>query len=35
MTTLGKIEKLDDLRSIWPHEAHDFSRWCAKEANLH
>lgn len=34
MTTLGKIEKINDLRSIWPHEAHDFSRWLAMEENL-
>lgn len=31
---LGKIEKLEDLRSIWPYEARDFSKWLAKEENL-
>lgn len=34
MTSLGKIEKIDDLRSVWPHEAHDFSKWLAQEENL-
>ena len=34
MNTLGKIEKVDDLRSVWPHEAHDFSKWLAQEDNL-
>ena len=33
-TTLGTIKKIDDLRSVWPHEAHDFSKWLAKEENL-
>lgn len=34
MATLGKIEKIDDLRSIWPHEALDFSKWLSQEENL-
>ena len=34
MATLGKIEKIDDLRSVWPHEAYDFSKWLAQEENL-
>ncbi len=34
MATLGKIERIEDLRTIWPHEAHDFSKWLAKEENL-
>lgn len=34
MKTLGKIEKIDDLRTIWPHEARDFSRWLAEDENL-
>ena len=34
MTTLGKIERIDDLRTIWPHEARDFSKWLAQEENL-
>ncbi len=34
MNTLGTIKKIDDLRSVWPHEAHDFSKWLAKDENL-
>jgi len=34
MPKLGKIEKLENLRSIWQHEAHDFSRWLAQEDNI-
>ena len=34
MTTLGKIERVDDLRIIWPHEKNDFSKWLAKDENL-
>ena len=34
MKTLGTIKKVDDLRSIWPHEARDFSKWLAAEENL-
>lgn len=31
---LGKLEKISDLRSIWKHEANDFTPWLAKEENL-
>ena len=31
---LGKIERIDDLRTIWKHEALDFSKWLAQEENL-
>lgn len=34
MITLGKIERIDDLRTIWPHEALDFTKWLSKEENL-
>ena len=34
MAILGKIERIDDLRTIWPHEARDFSKWLAQEENL-
>lgn len=34
MALLGKIEKIDDLRTIWKHEAHDFSKWLSQEENL-
>lgn len=31
---LGKLEKVKDLRSVWPHEANDFTKWLAKDENL-
>ena len=31
---LGRLEKVKDLRSVWPHEANDFTKWLAKEGNL-
>lgn len=31
---LGKIKHITDLRSIWPHEANDFTKWLAEEHNL-
>ena len=31
---LGKIKRITDLRSIWPHEANDFTKWLADEHNL-
>lgn len=34
MEPLGKIERIDDLRKIWPHEARDFSTWLAQEENM-
>ncbi len=34
MPLLGKLERIEDLRSIWQHEAYDFSRWLAEEENI-
>jgi len=34
MKQLGKLEKIEDLRSIWKHEAKDFTPWLAEEENL-
>ena len=34
MEKLGRIKKIDDLRSIWPHEEADFSKWLAAKENL-
>ena len=34
MQELGKIEQIEDLRTIWPHEEQDFSKWLAQEENL-
>lgn len=31
---LGKIERVADLRTVWAHEAKDFSKWLAEENNL-
>lgn len=31
---LGKLEKVKDLRSVWKHEANDFTKWLAKDENL-
>lgn len=34
MPELGTIKRISDLRAVWPHEAHDFTKWLAKEKNL-
>lgn len=34
MTNLGRMEKIPDLRDIWPREARDFSNWLAQDENL-
>lgn len=31
---LGKMKRISDLRSVWHHEARDFSTWLAQENNL-
>lgn len=31
---LGKMKRITDLRTVWPHEANDFTKWLAEEANL-
>jgi hypothetical protein len=34
MQQLGKMEQIQDLRTIWAHEEYNFSRWLAHEENL-
>lgn len=34
MSSLGKLTKITDLRTVWKHEEKDFSVWLAKEENL-
>ena len=34
MTELGKIERIDDLRTVWKNEARDFTAWLAQDENL-
>lgn len=34
MLELGKLEKINDLRSVWPHEEKNFSKWLIQENNL-
>ncbi|MBN2210824.1 MAG: DUF4268 domain-containing protein [Sedimentisphaerales bacterium] len=34
MKKLGKLEKITDLRDVWPTEAGDFTPWLAEENNI-
>lgn len=34
MDKLGRMTRITDLRSVWPHEANDFTKWLAEEDNL-
>lgn len=34
MMNLGKLEKINNLREVWPHEAKDFTPWLAEEDNI-
>lgn len=34
MIQLGKLEKITDLRTVWKHEAKEFTNWLALEQNL-
>lgn len=31
---LGKLEKIQDLRTVWKHEEYDFSTWLCQDENL-
>lgn len=34
MKRLGTLEKIKELRTVWPHEALDFTPWLADEENI-
>ena len=34
MISLGKMKRISDLRTVWPHEANDFTKWLAEDSNL-
>lgn len=34
MATLGKLSEIKDLRTIWPHEAIDFTPWLSQDDNI-
>lgn len=34
MTKLGKLERIENLKTIWPHEARSFTPWLARSENI-
>lgn len=34
MTNLGRLQKIKDIRSVWPSEARNFTLWLAADENL-
>ena len=34
MIVLGRLEEVENLRTVWQHEARDFTRWLAEDENI-
>lgn len=34
MTDLGRLEQVENISTVWPHEAHDFTPWLAEKENM-
>ena len=34
MIHLGTLKEITHLREVWPHEAHDFTPWLAKNISV-
>lgn len=34
MTQFGKLERINDLRSVWKQETYDFATWISEGDNL-
>lgn len=34
MVNLSRLKEIKDLRTVWPHEALDFTPWLAQDDNI-